>query len=179
MLVHRAVLLPQSVSLFPDIPILELTPPHPARNNSHHFKCLREPILQPLCFQIYAGMGGCTPLLLDTPVELWRSGTCLKSFTCNIYGPPRKCGKQLTYGMPKPFRCNTYKNTGEGLWLATDLSVSTFRPSDGQTFRRLPSSPPVLNRTDDSALPRLYCRCAILPSLRSGDRPFLPPWRPS
>jgi hypothetical protein len=27
---------------------------------------------------------------------------CLKSFTCNIYGPPGKCCKQKTYGQAKP-----------------------------------------------------------------------------
>jgi hypothetical protein len=60
MLARRVVLLPHSVSSHPGIPILELTPPHPAKNNSPHFMCLREPILQPLCFQVYAGMGECT-----------------------------------------------------------------------------------------------------------------------
>jgi hypothetical protein len=38
--------------------------------------------------------------------------------------------------------------------------------------------PPVPNRTDDSILPHVYSRCAILPSPRLGDCPFLPPWRP-
>jgi hypothetical protein len=33
---------------------------------------------------------------------------CLKSFSCNTYGSPRKCCKA------KPFRCNTYKKAGEG-----------------------------------------------------------------
>ena len=33
-----------------------------------------------------------------------------KSFRNNTYGSPRKCCKQKTYGMAKPFRCNTYKN---------------------------------------------------------------------
>jgi len=32
-----------------------------------------------------------------------------KSFRSNTYGSPRKCCKQKTYGMAKPFRCNTYK----------------------------------------------------------------------
>jgi hypothetical protein len=40
---------------------------------------------------------------------------CLKSFTCNIYGPPRKRCKQKTYGQAKPFRCNTYRKHGGGL----------------------------------------------------------------
>src|SRR6266850_1626361 len=35
---------------------------------------------------------------------------CLNSFSCT-YGSPRKCCKQKTYGIAKPFRC-TYKNMG-------------------------------------------------------------------
>src|SRR5712664_4960428 len=38
----------------------------------------------------------------------------LKSFSRNTYGPPRKCCKQKTYGLAKPFRCNTYKKHGGG-----------------------------------------------------------------
>ena len=34
------------------------------------------------------------------------------SFSCNIYGSPRKCCKQKTYGVAKPFRCNIYKKHG-------------------------------------------------------------------
>jgi hypothetical protein len=37
----------------------------------------------------------------------------------------------------------------------------------------------VPNRTDGYTLQRVYTPCAILPFLHSGDRPFLPPWRPS
>src|SRR5882762_710865 len=41
-----------------------------------------------------------------------------KSFSCNTYGSPRKCCKQKTYSVTKPFRCNTYKKQGaRGLWL--------------------------------------------------------------
>ncbi len=47
---------------------------------------------------------------------------CSKSFTCNTYSPPRKCCKQKTYGLAKPFRCNTYKKQGG--------SFSTFRRAD-------------------------------------------------
>ena len=36
-----------------------------------------------------------------------------KSFSCNTYGSPRKCCKQKTYGLAKPFRCNIYKIQGE------------------------------------------------------------------
>src|SRR6267142_1929114 len=37
-----------------------------------------------------------------------------KSFSCNTHGSPRKCCKQKTYSVTKPFRCNTYKNRGPG-----------------------------------------------------------------
>src|SRR6266403_1425762 len=37
---------------------------------------------------------------------------CPKSFSCNTYGSPRKCCKQKTYGLTKPFRCSTYKKHG-------------------------------------------------------------------
>ena len=60
------------------------------------------------------------------------------------------------------------------LWSGDPDPVGTFRRFDIETS---PSSPPVLNRTDAAALPHIYRCCAILPSLRSGDRPFLPPWR--
>ncbi len=40
--------------------------------------------------------------------------SCPNLFSCNTYGHSRKCCKQKTYGMAKPFRCNTYKNTGRG-----------------------------------------------------------------
>src|SRR6266851_8927102 len=33
----------------------------------------------------------------------------LKSFSRNTYGSPRKCCKQKTYGLAKPFRCKTNK----------------------------------------------------------------------
>ena len=44
---------------------------------------------------------------------------CLKSFTCNTYGPPRKCCKQKTYGQAK-LKLNLLdatltENTGGGL----------------------------------------------------------------
>jgi hypothetical protein len=35
-----------------------------------------------------------------------------KFFICNTYESPRKCCKQKTYGVAKPFRCNTYKKQG-------------------------------------------------------------------
>src|SRR6267378_7368785 len=49
---------------------------------------------------------------------------CLKSFSCNTYGSPRKCCKQKTYGLTKPFRCSTYKKHG-----ARGLSDSRTRQS--------------------------------------------------
>jgi len=51
------------------------------------------------------------PVTFPDPVEV-SAHHCLKSFNCNTYGSPRKCCKQKTYGQAKPFRCNTYKNTG-------------------------------------------------------------------
>jgi hypothetical protein len=38
---------------------------------------------------------------------------------------PRKCCKQKTYGMAKPFRCNTYKKTGGYLLQAKSFSLSS------------------------------------------------------
>src|SRR6267143_2242730 len=35
-----------------------------------------------------------------------------RSFSCNTYESHRKCCKQKTYGLAKPFRCNTYKKPG-------------------------------------------------------------------
>src|SRR5882672_1960466 len=49
---------------------------------------------------------------------------CLKSFSCNTYGSSRKCCKQKTYGLTKPFRCSTYKKHG-----ARGLSDSRTRQS--------------------------------------------------
>jgi len=73
------------------------------------------------------------PLVIEAPHQSWngdpdRVGTahyCLKSFNCNTYGSPRKCCKQKTYGLAKPFRCNTYKKHG-----------GPFRRSDVPTCRR-------------------------------------------
>jgi hypothetical protein len=60
-------------------------------------------------------------------------------------------------------------------WGGVPPILRTLRRSDVSTS---PSYPPVPNRTDDYTLPHVYSRCAILPSPRLGDRPFLPPWRP-
>src|SRR5713226_550355 len=54
-----------------------------------------------------------------------------KSFRCNTYGSPRKCCKQKTYGLAKPFRCNTYKKQGEGeQLLLTRNSKKNFYPEE-------------------------------------------------
>jgi len=54
----------------------------------------------------------------------------LKSFSCNTYGFPRKCGKQKTYGTAKPFRCNTYKKHGGGREIppSSERFNACFRP---------------------------------------------------
>jgi hypothetical protein len=48
-------------------------------------------------------------------MEFSRSCPKGKSFSCNTYGFPRKCCKQKTYQITKPFRCNTYKKPGGGV----------------------------------------------------------------
>jgi len=53
--------------------------------------------------------------------HLLTSLLCFKSFSCNTYGPPRKCCKQKTYVPAKPFRCNTYKKQG-----GTSFKPNTF-----------------------------------------------------
>jgi hypothetical protein len=55
--------------------------------------------------------------------------------------------------------------------------IATFRRSDLWTFGRVSEISPVPNRTADCTLLRIYSPCAILPSLRSGNRPVLPRWR--
>jgi hypothetical protein len=68
------------------------------------------------------------------PVTFLATERPRKSFSCNTYGSPRKCCKQKTYSMAKPFRCNTYKKQGEegGIFNhhPPDIDVWTFRPSD-------------------------------------------------
>src|SRR5712664_2825017 len=63
-----------------------------------------------------------------------------KSFSCKIYGSPRKCYKQKTYSRAKPFRCNTYKkHRGAGRVMVNqqppDFDVWTFRRSDVAAFQ--------------------------------------------
>ena len=67
------------------------------------------------------------PSLHSNFAQLWPN---LSLFRINTYGPPRKCCKQKTYAMTKPFRCNTYKKTGGRPFpvLATQLRVTTLSP---------------------------------------------------
>jgi len=170
MLARHAVLLPHSVSSHPDIPILELTPPHPAKNNSPHFRCLREPILQPLSFQIHPRMGDAPPSFLMGSIPSEFPHLALSPLPATLMTFPASAAIKRLTARTKSFTCNTYTKQGRGMVNHRPLGF------DVQTS---PSAPPVLNRTDDSTPPHIYNRCAILPSLRSGDRPFLPPWRPS
>jgi len=52
----------------------------------------------------------------------------LKSFSCNTYGSSRKCCKQKTYRLTKPFRCNTYKKHG------ALFDIRMFRCADAGMF---------------------------------------------
>jgi len=61
------------------------------------------------------------------------------SFQCHIYGPPRKCGKQKTYSMAKPFRCNIY--TKHRVPSLKPKAVLSARVSmDAPEFERFPST---------------------------------------
>ena len=71
----------------------------------------------------------------------------LKSFSRNTYGSPRKCCKQKTYGMAKPFRCNTYKKQGVG---TPSLVGGACQPA----WASLPRSPSAFNcRLSTSSAP--------------------------
>ena len=65
---------------------------------------------------LYENMGrGGAPSSFQLPTsKTLTSQNCFKSFSSNTYGSPRKCCKQKTYGLSKPFRCNTYKKQGVG-----------------------------------------------------------------
>jgi|SRR5882762_5697267 len=67
------------------------------------------------------------------PCPLITAHSCLKSFSYNTCESPRKCCKQKTYALAKPFRCNTYKIQGEC------PSAPVPQRSDVLTFRRSPS----------------------------------------
>ena len=72
----------------------------------------------------------------------------LKSFSCNTYGSPRKCCKQKTYGLTKPFRCNTYKkHRGGGYPLLLFPVVQTFRSN--------------VRRSSGAEIPTLSGRCDV------------------
>ncbi len=62
------------------------------------------------------------PSLHSNFAQLWPN---LSLFRINTYGPPRKCCKQKTYAMTKPFRCNTYKKTGGGRFRYSPLSFES------------------------------------------------------
>ena len=172
MLARDAVLLTHSVSPPLDIPILELTSLHPVKYNSPYFMCLREPILQPLCFQIYPGMGGCTPSSSMGSVRPELPPIALSTLPATLTTFPASIANKRLTVRAKSFSCNTYKKQGRGIRLTADLLISTFRPSDVQTFRR---PRPVPNRTDDCT-PLIYIGAVLsCLSLRSADRPFLPP----
>src|SRR5229473_490001 len=56
------------------------------------------------------------------------SGSSLAGLVSEVYyrpyAPPRKCCKQKTYGLTKPFRCNTYKKQGVASFKAKYFSLS-------------------------------------------------------
>ncbi len=77
--------------------------------------------LTPVVSIFYKNSGG------ERVVRTFRTPTLHKSFSCNIYGSPRKCCKQKTYGLPKSFRCNTYKKQG---------GVHPYKPKANLSFVR-------------------------------------------
>jgi len=98
------------------------------------------------------------PLNIGDPTQTWcgdpacpdpvgdpvgTAPSSFKSFSCNTYGSPRKCCKQKTYSMAKPFKCNTYKKQG-GTPFKPKLLLfpSLSRRFDVQTFRRFRHSAP-------------------------------------
>ena len=50
-----------------------------------------------------------------------QQSTPVSPFSCNTYGPPRKCCKQKTYGRTKSFKCNTYRKQGGGGVMVNEL----------------------------------------------------------
>jgi hypothetical protein len=75
-----------------------------------------------------------------TPLHSVLAPYCFKSFSCNTYGSPHKCCKQKTYGLAKPFRCNTYKNTGVGVSvMVNQVSAKGFRSSNDERCLRVPT----------------------------------------
>src|SRR6266851_4317432 len=86
------------------------------------------------------------------PVTFLATERPRKSFSCNTYGPPRKCCKQKTYGRANSFRCNTYKKQGgtsfkPKVLLSAPLSrrseTQIFGRFNGQASRRVSGLPPI------------------------------------
>jgi len=146
------------------IPILELTPLQPET-------C---PILLPFLTSLESALPGCLPFYtrISHP-KSFRSNTS-KSVDPKQLKVPLKSIVLKNRGGGGPLlltrTVNQSTNTGP-----LSRAIATVRGSDAAG----PSAVdwPVRNRTDVAALPHIYSRCAILPSLRPGDRPFLPPWR--
>src|SRR5260370_189389 len=92
------------------------------------------------------------PLTCPDPV----GATChyrVNSFSCNTYGPPRKCCKQKTYGRANSFRCNTYKKQSGTLRQAKSCSLfGRFSPKSFSCHRseNSPVSPTI------ATLPRTH-----------------------
>src|SRR6266404_2230695 len=66
------------------------------------------------------------PILSGSANQDLRRPSCPHHFPClskffriNTYETSRKCCKQMTYRISKPFRCNTYKRQGGVLWLTS------------------------------------------------------------
>lgn len=142
MFARRAVLRLHPVSSLPDIPILELTPSHPVKNNFPHFTCLREPILQqPLSFQIYAGMGGVPPFSSMGSIRSELPSLALSPLPATLMAIPARRCRQKTCGRPtahlSSLDATLAKNRGRGKRQATNQLVSTFKPTDASTSRRL------------------------------------------
>src|SRR5216683_7127971 len=75
------------------------------------------------------------------PVTFLATERPRKSFSCNTYGPPRKCCKQKTYGQGKSLRCNTYKKPGVGVffqfWNSSPSRIQlSFQPLTRCPFRK-------------------------------------------
>ena len=114
----------------------------------------------------------------------------LLAATLNTYGSPRKCCKQKTYSLAKPFRCNTYKKLG-GHPSSQKFLPSTpfllFGRSNVSTCKRfnvfpvyLPSSVPsskfrILHPLCLALLRKLPGCGGILPILELSRPPSFPP----
>ena len=57
------------------------------------------------------------PVRIGTSWGLWT--LALNPLSATLMNLPRKCCKQKTYSFSKTFRCNTYKNTGGGVFFPT------------------------------------------------------------